>query len=141
MEPEPFPDFLIYEWFAGFSKIRTSEHLIESILKPEIKTESIEIIEKQFDTALDGIKETADLIADLSKKTYEYPSPLWGRWMRSVIQNRQIYVYYISLLRFLKMNLNIRAYSVPEARRYDFFSYKEISRRLAMDDPLFTLNC
>jgi hypothetical protein len=139
MEPEPFPEFLAYEWFDGFTRINTFEQMAETILESPPKPEPVDIIEEQFETALDGIKETADLIAGLSKATPNHPSTDWRRWVKSAIKDPRKYVDHISLMRYLKMNLGIRIHSVPEARRYDFFSAKEILERLEREDPLYSL--
>lgn len=134
LEPEPYPEFLAYEWFEGFTRIKTLEHLVRSIQEAPSRTGTVEVIEDQFDSALDGIKETADLVAEQTRNTAKSPSFSWGRWAAAVLKDRRTYIDTVSLLRFLKMNLGIRTHSMPEARRYDFFSAREIRMRLEREE-------
>jgi len=67
LEPEPFPDYLRYEWFDAFRRLNTREAFLESVdTGSDSRVGHDSLIERQFDFSKDGIDETARVLADLA---------------------------------------------------------------------------
>jgi len=132
MEPEPFPDFLFYEWFNAFKKLESYTELEDTIKKLDTWTfEKDDIVEGQFDTEHDAIKQTASFLSDFVKEIKRYPSLDLRRFIRQIKNDPKATLNLRSLKLYLSYKTNYKMNRIPIGRRSDFIDSSELKRMLA----------
>lgn len=132
MEPEPYPDFLAYEWFDAFERVNTLAALKDTLRKlPHWTFERNDIIENQFDTGRDGIEETAALLANFAKENEQYPKLDLSRLIRQVRNNPKDTLNLRSLKLYLSYKTNYKRHRIPSGRRCDFLANSEFRKMLS----------
>lgn len=125
MEPEPFPDFLISEWFNEFVRLKTFGDFNLSITQINNKMiEKNKVIDGQFNLGLDGIEETAKLLAGFSKERAQFSSPSLFRFLSAIAVNSPMQ-YIGSLVRLLATKLKMSKF-VRKGIVSDFVDSRDI---------------
>jgi len=127
MEPRPFPDFLKYEWFKAFPRLKSFQELMDSVdrLDSWSFTQS-QIVENQFATHLEGITETSKLIARLAREAIGYSLPFATKLLVGGLKEPRKTFCIRSLSRYVSMRSNTLRKRVPSGRRSDFLSGRQI---------------
>jgi len=132
MEPEPYPDFLSYEWFNAFKKLESYTALENTLRELDTWTfKKDDLIEKQFDTELDGIEETASLLSKFAGEIQRYPSLNPCRVIKQIKDDPKATLNLRSLKLYLSYKTNYKRHRIPIGRQSDFLENSELKRMLA----------
>jgi len=129
LEPKPFPDFLKYEWFNAFSRLMTFEDFCFSIEEQRNNSDKckINVVDDQYNLNLEGIDETAKLLAKFAKERLQFPKHFIFDFFSAIAKSPRQPLG--SLLRSLAMRLHMTKF-VKSGIALDYFNPKEIKSRL-----------
>lgn len=123
LEPEPFPDFLRYEWFKGFKRITSFKDFRKIVLDSgNLRTQGKMFLRKEFDTNLDGINETTRLLANLAKVPNK-KAPDFVKLVKTLLKSPRQPMG--SLIRFLFMKVKM-SQCVRSGLQSDYFDNRTI---------------
>ena len=132
MMPEPFPDFLVYDWFDGFQKIKTINELVDSILNlKKWRFSKSKVVENQFENSLDAIAESAESIAKIARSVERYPSIGFSKLIREIKKSPKQTLNVASIWIYFAFKTNLAKRRIPIGRENDFVDNWEFKRLLA----------
>lgn len=126
LEPEPYPSFLVTDWFEGLPRIHRVAELTETMLqRPTRSPAQVTGLSRHCDMSVDGVEATASELARLAARA---PNPRWSPagFARAVwVADRRRALG--SVIRLCAASLNLWGMVRPGVRP-DFFSVADVER-------------
>lgn len=134
LEPQPFPEFLKYKWFDGFKKIANLKELQDAIsTKNNNNSFSNVQLMKVYNTELNGVDKTAELLANFVSLNYKKGFRNYNKFINAVIKKPRQPLG--SLIRYFLMAFNLYKLTKPGLRP-DYFKITSIHNKCEAEHKL-----